>query len=150
MSTLATNKKARFDYEILETLEAGLILTGAEVKSIRNGGAKLDGSFVTIHGNGAMVLNMHIAPYRYAPNAHYVPDITRKLLLKAKEVRYLRGKIEEDGLTIIPISLYTKNTRIKMEIGIARGKKAYDKRRSIKDREHKRTISRAIKYGQDE
>lgn len=150
MPTFATHKKARFDYDILETLEAGLVLTGAEVKAVRNGSAKLDGSFVIIRGTRASVVNMHIGPYRYAPSEHYIPDATRKLLLKVKEMNYLRGKTEEDGLTIVPLSLYTKGTRIKMEIGIAKGKKNYDKRRSIKDREGKRSLQRAVKYGSDE
>ncbi len=145
MATLAVNKKARFDYDILETLEAGLLLQGNEVKSMRNGGAKLEGSFVTLHGTAATVINMHVAPYRYAPSTSYIPDRTRTLLLHDKEISYLRGKIEEDGLTIIPLSLYTKARLIKLEIGIARGKKLRDKRRAIKDRENKREIGRMIK-----
>ena len=150
MSTIVTNKKARFDYDILETLEAGLVLTGAEVKSIRNGNTKLDGSFVMVRGSQATVVNMHIGPYRYAPKENYVPDATRKILLTAKEIDYLRGKTDEDGLTIVPLSLYTKGARIKLEIGIAKGKKNYDKRRDIKDRENKRSLDRVRKYGRDE
>lgn len=150
MATLASNKKARFDYDILEVLEAGLVLTGGEVKAVRQGSAKLDGSFVIVRGTQASVVNMHIGPYRYARRENYVPDATRKLLLKAKEISYLRGKSEENGLTIVPLSLYTKGARIKMEIGIAKGKKNYDKRRSIKEKEHKRTLQRAVKYGRDE
>ncbi len=150
MSTIVTNKKARFDYDILETLEAGLVLTGAEVKSIRNGNAKLDGSFVIVRGSQATVVIMHIGPYRYAPKESYVPDATRKILLTTKEIDYLRGKTDEDGLTIVPLSLYTKGARIKLEIGIAKGKKNYDKRRDIKDRENKRSLDRVRKYGRDE
>jgi len=149
MPILATNKKARFDYDILETCEAGIVLTGAETKSIRTGGAKLTGSFVTIGHRGASVLNMHISPYRYAPREGYVPDRTRTLLLKNKEITYLRQKSHEEGLTIVPLILYTKGRHIKMEIGIARGKKKHDKRRSLKEREQKRTIERAVKYGTD-
>ncbi len=150
MSTLATNKKARFDYDILETYEAGLVLTGPEVKSIRNGGAKLDGSFVMVRAEGATVVNLHISAYRYGRSENYVPDHTRSILLNAKEIRYLRGKSEEDGLTIVPLSLYTKGRRIKLEIGVARGKKLHDKRRTIKEKEQKRTIRRVLKYGKDE
>lgn len=150
MSTLASHKKARFDYDILETLEAGLVLTGAEVKAIRQGSAKLDGSFVIIRGTQATIVNMHIGPYRYARTEKYVPDITRKLLLNRKEINYLRGKSEEDGLTIVPLSLYTRGARIKIEIGIAKGKKNYDKRRSIKEKENKQSLQRAVKYGQDD
>lgn len=150
MPTFASHKKARFDYDILETLEAGLVLTGPEVKAVRHGSAKLDGSFVIIRGNQATIVNMHIGPYRYARRENYVPDVTRKLLLNRKEINYLRGKSEEDGLTIVPLSLYTRGARIKMEIGIAKGKKNYDKRRSIKEKENKRTLQRAVKYGRDE
>jgi SsrA-binding protein len=150
MPTLGTNKKARFDYDILDTLEAGLVLSGPEVKSVRAGGAKIDGSFVTIHGRQATVLNMHIAPYRYARIESYIPDHTRTLLLNRSQIDYLRGKISEDGLTIVPLSLYTKGRRIKLEIGIAKGKKTHDKRRSIKEREGKRAIARGMKYGRDE
>lgn len=150
MSTLATHKKVRFDYEILERLEAGLVLTGAEVKSIRQGSAKLDGSFVIVRGRSATIVNMHIGAYRYATNPHYVPDATRKLLLSAKEINYLRGKTEEKGLTIVPLSLYTKGTLIKLEIGIAKGKKTHDKRRTIKEREGKRSLQRILKHGRDE
>ena len=144
MPTLAVNKKVRFEYDILETLEAGIVLHGSEVKSIRNGGAKLEGSFVTIHGNTPTILNLHIAPYRYAPDPSYIPDTTRTLLLHHKEISYLRGKIQEDGLTIIPISLYTKARMIKLEIGIARGKKLHDKRETIKNRDLDRDLKRYI------
>lgn len=150
MPTLATNKKARFDYEILEKLEAGLVLTGAEVKSIRQGSAKLEGSFVIVRGTGATIVNMHIGAYPYATNPHYVPDTTRKLLLNRKEISYLRGKSEEKGLTIVPLSLYTNGTLIKVEIGIAKGKKTHDKRRTIKERESKRSLQRILKRGRDE
>ncbi|HRH23329.1 MAG TPA: SsrA-binding protein SmpB [Candidatus Magasanikbacteria bacterium] len=150
MPIFATHKKARFDYEILERLEAGLVLTGAEVKSIRQGSAKLDGSFVMVRGRGATIVNMHIGAYPYATNPHYIPDATRKLLLSAKEINYLRGKTEEKGLTIVPLSLYTKGTLIKLEIGIAKGKKIHDKRRTIKEREGKRSLQRMLKHGRDD
>ncbi len=150
MPTLAINKKARFDYDILEKLEAGLVLTGAEVKSIRQGGAKLDGSFVIIRGGKATIVHMYISAYRHATNPDYVPDVTRTLLLHTKEINYLRGKTEEKGLTIIPLSLYTMGTRIKLEIGIAKGKKTYDKRRTIKEREGARSLQRILKRGRDD
>ncbi len=150
MTTFATHKKARFDYEILETLEAGLVLTGSEVKAIRQGSVRLDGSFVIVRGTQATIVNMHIGPYRYARKENYIPDATRKLLLNRKEINYLRGKTEEDGLTIVPLSLYTKGTRIKIEIGIAKGKKMFDKRRTIKERENKQSLARILKYGKDD
>ena len=149
MPTYATNKKARFEYEILDTLEAGLVLSGPEVKSIRSGHITLKGSFVTFHRDEANLTNAHISKYKYAGSVtDYVPDRSRKLLLKKKEISYLRGKSQEKGLTIMPLSVYTKGRHIKVEIGIGRGKKKFDKRRTIKDRETKREIARKMK-GED-
>ena len=146
MSTYAKNKKAYFDYEILETLEAGLVLTGQETKSIRSGNAHMKGSFVTFHKDEAFVTNMHVGKYKYSgvlPD--YVPDRSRKLLLKSKEISYLRGKSQEKGLTIVPLSLYTKGRRIKVEIGVARGKKKFDKRESLKKRDMDREARRSMR-----
>lgn len=145
MPTYALNKKARFDYEILEDLEVGLVLTGPEVKSIRGKHVKLTGSFVTIHDGQLCVTNMHISPYAYAPNKNYDPTASRILLASKKEIAYLQGKLQEKGLTIVPLSLYTKGRHIKMKIGVARGKKNYDKKRVIKERELDREARRAIK-----
>ena len=146
MPTYAVNKKAKFDYEILEKFEAGLVLNGIEVKSIRGGGANLKGAFVTFHQDNAFLINMHVPKYKYAGTApEYEPERSRRLLLKRKEIRYLRGKSEERGLTIVPISLYTKGRRIKVEIAIGRGKKKHDKREVIKRREVKREMARKIK-----
>ena len=148
MPTLAKNRRARFEYEILDTLEAGLVLSGAEVKSIRTGHASLAGAYVTFHGNEPHLTNAHIAPYAFAvKNESYDPTQTRKLLLKKKEIAYLRGKLQEKGLTAIPLSLYTKQRLIKLEIGLARGKKTHDKRASIKKSEVDREIQRALSEG---
>jgi len=148
MPTYTINKKAKFDYEILETFEAGLVLNGIEVKSIRGGGASLKGAFVTFHGENAFLTNMHVSKYKYAGNTpEYEPERSRRVLLKRREIRYLRGKSEERGLTIVPISLYTKGRRIKVEIAVCRGKKKYDKRASIKKRELKRELAQKIKGG---
>lgn len=142
----AKNKKAYFDYEILETLEAGLVLTGNETKSIRTGHANMKGSFVAFHKDEAYLTNMHISKYKYSGSLpNYVPDRSRKLLLKAKEISYLRWKSQEKGLTIVPLSLYTKGRRIKVEIGVARGKKKYDKRESLKRRDLDREARRAAR-----
>jgi SsrA-binding protein len=146
MPTYAENKKARFDYEILDTLEAGLVLTGNEVKSIRSGQVKLAGGYVMFYGALPQLINVHIPQYKYSgflPD--YNPERKRKLLLKRKEVTYLRGKSEEKGLTIVPLSIYTKGRHIKLAIGIAKGKKVYDKRRDIKKRELGREMRRAMK-----
>lgn len=145
MPTLAKNRHAHYEYEILETLEAGLVLSGAEVKSIRTGHAGLSGAYVTFHGDEPQLTNAHIAPYAFAAkNEHYDPTHSRKLLLKKREIAYLRGKLQEKGLTAIPLSLYTKHRYIKLEIGVARGKKLHDKRASIKKREVDREIKRAL------
>ncbi len=141
----AKNKKARFEYEILETMEAGLVLTGPEVKAIRAGQVKLTSGFVTFHGEIPLLTNAHISKYKYATIIDYETERSRKLLLKKKEINYLKGKSQEHGLTIIPLSIYTKGRHIKLEIGIARGKKLYDKRRTIKKREVDRQIRRALK-----
>ncbi len=141
----AVNKKARFDYEILDTLEAGLALTGPEVKSVRNKKMKLTGSFISIHKDEAYLTNAHISKYTYATIKDYDPERSRKLLLSKKEISYLRGKSQEKGLTIVPLSVYTKGRHIKIEIGIARGKKQYDKKRVLKERDQKREARRMIK-----
>lgn len=146
MPSLADNKKARFDYEILETLEAGLELAGQEVKSAKAGQISLAGSFVTFHGNEAIVTNMHISPYKPAgPLKDYEPTRPRRLLLRKKEIDYLRGKSQERGLTILPLKVYTKNRFVKMEIAVARGKKLFDKRETLKKRDAVREARRAMK-----
>lgn len=146
MPVLAKNKKAYFEYEILDTLEAGLVLTGQETKSIRKGGAKLDGSYVTFHKGKPQLTNAHISKYRYAGQlTEYDPTRSRALLLKTKEISYLRGKSEEKGLTIVPLSLYTRGRRIKVELGIVKGKKLHQKKQSLKDRDIYREAKRQAK-----
>ncbi|MEK7566901.1 MAG: SsrA-binding protein SmpB [Patescibacteria group bacterium] len=146
MSALIENKKAFFNYEILEKFEAGLSLRGFEVKSLRNKQGSILGSRVIIRGGEAFVVGMEIPPYQPANMPkEYEPQRTRKLLLKKNEIKYLLGKGEERGLTIVPIRVYNKGRVIKMEIGIARGKKKYDKRETIKKRESKRKIERELK-----
>lgn len=146
MTTHAVNRSARFDYEILETIEGGLVLSGPEVKSIRTGHVNLAGGYITFHANTAYLTNAHIAKYRHAGNiVDYNPERSRPLLLKKRQVAYLRGKTQEKGLTIVPLSLYTKGRYIKIEIGVARGKKKYDKRQVIKERELKREIGRKVR-----
>ncbi len=146
MPTYSTNKKVKFDYEILDEIEAGLVLTGQEVKSIRTGHISLKGSFVTIKGDEAWLTNVHIPKYKFAGNVKdYDPEQSRKLLLKKKEIDYLRGKSMERGLTIVPLSVYTRGRHVKVKIGIGKGKKKHDKRASIKKRELKRETDRMIK-----
>ncbi|MBI2035909.1 MAG: SsrA-binding protein SmpB [Candidatus Liptonbacteria bacterium] len=143
---LAENKKAFFDYEILETYEAGLELLGFEVKAIRAGRASLVGAFVVIRGGEAYILNMQVPPYQPGNTpADYEPARTRKLLLKKSEISELIGKTEKTGLTIVPLKLYNKHNRLKLEIGLARHKKAHDKRASIKKRDTEREIGHRLK-----
>jgi len=147
MPVLALNKKAKFDYEILETFEAGIVLSGQEVKSVRQKQVSLKGAYVTIDQNKqAYLINASISPYKMAgPLPDYDPTRSRKLLLKKKELDYLAGKIQTTGLTLVGLSLYTKHRKIKLEIGLAKGKKKVDKRHDIKEKEQKRDIKRILK-----
>ena len=143
MQLLAENKKIHFDYDILETLEGGIVLTGQEVKAAKQGQLNLKGSFVTFHNGNALLTNAHLSAYRYAGVIpQYDPTHSRRLLLHKKEINYLRGKSAERGLTIVPLKVYTNNRRIKIELGVARGKHTYDKRATIKKRELQREINR--------
>ncbi len=143
---LAENPRARFDYDILETLEAGLALQGQEVKATRTGKASIKGSYVKIFNNEAYLVGAQIAPYQpgNAP-ADYDPQRTRKLLLKKSELKYLVGKSQERGLTLIPLKLYDHHGLIKLALGVGRGKKKYDKRAATAKREVERTMRRALK-----
>lgn len=147
MSIITKNKRAFYDYEILEKFEAGIVLSGQEVKSAKAGHINLTGSYVIIRGGEAFLVGAQIAPYKFAgrlPN--YDPQRTRKLLLKKKELSYLTGKSQEERLTILPLSLYTKaRGKIKIELGVGRGKKQFEKREIIKKKETEREIRR--KYG---
>lgn len=146
MTTFAENKKVNFDYEILETLTAGISLTGHEVKSIRAGHLSLKGAFVTFHGRTAMLTNAQISPYPKAgPLPGYDPTHSRALLLHKREINYLRGKSEERGLTIVPLKVYSSNRLIKVEIAVARGKHLYDKKETLKKRDVQREIRRTLK-----
>lgn len=142
--TLATNRKARHDYFIEKTYEAGIALKGTEVKSIRAGKANLKESYCVIRNNEAFVVGMHISPYKEGNifNVDLLRD--RKLLLNKREILRINQEVMQKGMAIIPLSLYLKNGRIKMEIAIARGKKLYDKRESIKERDIKRHLERYI------
>lgn len=147
MKILATNKQATFAYHILETFEAGIVLTGQEVKSIKTGKANLKGSFVVFQKDQPYLINANIPPYqpKNAPK-NYDPQRARKLLLKKKEIGYLLGKSKEKGLTLIPLKLYTKAGKIKIEIGVAKGKRKPNKKEEIKKREIEREIKRELKY----
>lgn len=146
MTILATNKRAHFDYEIKESFEAGLVLKGYEVKSIRTGHISLKESFVTVRGSELYLTNAHIPLYQHAgiiPN--YDPTGPRKILIKKAEAKHLIGKVRVQGLTLVPIKLYTKRRFIKLQFGIGKGKKEFDKREKIKKMDDKRKIDRMLK-----
>lgn len=146
MPNLAQNKKARFDYEILEKFEAGLVLTGPEVKSAKQGQINLKGAFVTFHGGRPYLTNATIAAYGPAgPNPHYDPTRSRPLLMRKSQIKHLLGKSQEQGLTIVPISVYTKNHLVKLEVALTRGKQKYDKRAAIKKRDLDREVRQRLK-----
>src|SRR3989344_2826844 len=146
MTVLAENKKAYFDYEIMETFEAGLVLEGHEVKSIKTGRAGIQGAYAIIRGGEAYILGMHVPPYQKANTpTDYDPDRTRKLLLTKKEIMYLTGKTAQKGLTLVPLKVYTDHGLCKLLLGLGKGKKKTDKRETIKARESKRKIDRTLK-----
>ncbi len=143
--TLVSNRRARFEYEILEKLDAGISLLGSEVKSIRNGKANIQESYADIRDGEVFLIGAHISPYEQAGRFNHDPVRNRKLLLKANEIKRLSGKVMEKGLTLIPLRLYTRGHLIKLELGVGRGKKLYDKRETIKKREQDVEMARALK-----
>lgn len=143
--TIATNRRARHEYHILENFECGLVLYGYEVKSIRQGRVNIQDAYGIVRGDEAYVENMHISPYSHGDPRVIDPLRTRKMLLRRKEIDYLVGKTRERGLALVPLRLYLKGPRVKLEIGLARGKKLYDKREDIAARDAKRDIERAVR-----
>ena len=141
---VASNPKARHDYEILETLEAGVVLTGSEVKSLRGGTASLRESFAVIRDGEPLLIGMHIGPYPQAGYAGHDPTRTRKLLLHKGEIQRLVGKTAERGLTLVPLRVYFSHGLAKVELGLARGKRTYDRRESLKERDAQMQIDRAM------
>jgi SsrA-binding protein len=147
--TICVNRRARHDYTIEEAYEAGLVLTGGEVKSLREGRANLKDSYGRIDKGEAFLLNAHISTYGPAHYFNTDPTRMRKLLLHKKEIMRLMGKVREQGLTLVPLRLYFKNGRAKVELALAKGKKLYDKRAAIREREVKRDIARAMRRGNE-
>lgn len=145
MKIVCQNKKAYHDYTIEETLEAGIQLLGTEVKSMREGKANLKDSYVLLKNSEAFLLNCHISPYSHGNIMNHDPLRTRKLLLHRKEIERLRGKTQQKGYALIPLKIYFKDSYAKVEIGLAKGKRVYEKRETIKEREAKRMIERAMK-----
>lgn len=142
---LAQNRKARHDYQIEETIEAGIELKGTEIKSIRRGSANLKDAYAKVFRGEMYMYNMHIAPYEEGNRYNHEPRRNRKLLLKKKEIDKLNGQIQQTGYALIPLKLYIKNGYCKVLLGLARGKKKYDKREDMKRKQMKRDMDRAIK-----
>ncbi len=148
VKVVATNRKARHDYEILESFEAGLSLLGSEVKSLRDGKATLKDSYATAARDGVILHNLHIAPYEKTGFSGHEPERPRRLLLHEREIRKLIVMTDEKGLTLIPLRLYFKGKYAKVELAVARGKRMYDKRAAILERESRRNIEREFKHRQ--
>ncbi len=142
---ICNNKKAYHDYFIEEKFEAGMVLMGTEVKSLRQGKANLNDSFAMVKGGEAFLHNLHISPYDFGNRQNHDPDRMRKLLLHKKEIVKLFGKVREQGYSLVPLRLYFKNGLVKVEMGLAKGKKLYDKREDMKQKDMKRDVAQALK-----
>lgn len=140
-----SNKKSYFDYEIVETYESGIVLTGTEIKSIREGKANLKDSYAIVKNDELFLLNMHISAYEQGNRFNHEETRTRKLLMHKKEILKLKDKIEISGFTLVPVKLYFKGNRAKILIGLAKGKKNYDKRESIKKKDIERQVAKELK-----
>jgi SsrA-binding protein len=144
VKVIATNRKARHDYIVEDTYEAGVVLTGSEIKSIRAGQVNLRDSYAAIRDGELWLINTHIAPYKQASHQNHEPRRERKLLMHRREINRLTGKLQETGLTLVPLRIYLKDRRAKVELGLARGKKRHDKRQAIRERTDRRQMERAI------
>jgi SsrA-binding protein len=142
---IATNRRARHEYEILETVEAGLVLRGTEVKSLRDGLVNFKDSYASVRNGEGWLLGCHINPYSHGTDANHDPERDRKLLLHKREIARLSGKISEKGLTLVPLRLYFKDGRAKVELGLARGKKLHDKRATLREREARREMDKTAR-----
>ena len=142
--TVATNRKARHDYQILERIEAGIVLTGSEVKSLRGGRASLVEAFARVRDNEVWLEGMHVPPYEQGEKRGYNPTRSRKLLLHRREIARLLGKQNEQGLALVPLRVYFTHGMAKVELGLGKGKREYEKRQSIAKREHEREMERAV------
>ena len=140
------NREARFNYFVLESIECGIVLTGTEIKSIRDGKCNLKDSYARIRNNEIYLLNMNVAEYKEGNIFNHNPKRTRKLLLHKNEILKLSSKIEQDGLTLVQLKLYFKKNKVKILLGLCKGKKTYDKRETIKERDLKREASKLQKY----
>ena len=145
IETIARNKRARFDYEIVEQWEAGIILQGTEVKSLRAGRATINDAYGIVKDGEVWLINMHVQPYEQGNMFNHEPTRTRKLLLHGREIRRLIGAVERQGLTLVALELYFKGSHAKVRLGLGKGKKIHDKRETIRAREQMREVARALK-----
>jgi SsrA-binding protein len=145
IKVVCQNKKARYDYQILEVIEAGMVLLGTEVKSLREGRAHLKDSYARVKAGELFLMQSHISPYSHAYHDNHDPDRVRKLLVHKREIKRLQGKTQEKGLTLVPLKIYFKDGKAKVELGLARGKRTYDKRETLKRKTEQRELERAIK-----
>ncbi len=145
IESIARNRRARFDYEIIETWEAGIALTGTEVKSLRNGKAQITDAYGIVKDGEVWLLNLHIAPYEQGNRFNHEATRTRKLLLHSREIKKMIGAVERQGLTLIALEIYFKRGRAKVRLGLGRGKKLHDKRADLKEKDDKREMARAVK-----
>ncbi|HLU53041.1 MAG TPA: SsrA-binding protein SmpB [Acidimicrobiia bacterium] len=143
IQVVATNRRARHDYEIIDDFEAGIVLTGSEVKSLRAGKADLKDSFAHVRDGEVWLVNAYIAPYSFAREGGHDPERSRKLLLHRREIDRIAGSLAEKGLTLVPMRLYFKDGKAKVQVGLGRGKRTIDKRADLKRREHEREMERA-------
>jgi SsrA-binding protein len=145
---ICQNRKARFNFEIEDTFEAGISLLGSEVKSLRNGKANLSDAYGKFRAGELYLVDVHISPYEQASRQNHEPLRDRKLLLHKREIKKLTGKVAERGFSLVPLKLYFKNGKVKVELALARGKKTYDKREAIKKKDQRREMERLAKYKQ--
>lgn len=143
--SIAKNRRARFDYAILDTWEAGIVLTGSEVKSLRDGKANITDAYAIIKDGEVYLLNLHVSPYEKASFFNHEPTRTRKLLLHKKEIKKMIGSVERQGLTLIPLELYFKRGRAKVAIALGKGKQMHDKRQDLKRKDDERDMQRAVR-----
>ena len=143
--TISVNRKAYHDYSIQETIEAGLVLTGTEIKSVRAGNVNIRDAYARVYDNELWLVNAHISSYDKANRYNHIPDRSRKLLLHRRQINLLTGKIMEKGMTLVPLKMYLKKGLAKLELGVAKGKKLYDKRQSIAKRDAERDMQRTLK-----
>ena len=143
--SIAKNRRARFDYTILDTWEAGIVLTGSEVKSLRDGKANISDAYAILKDGEVYLLNLHVSPYEKASFFNHEPTRTRKLLLHKKEIKKLIGSVERQGLTLIPLELYFKRGRAKVALALGKGKQSHDKRADLKRKDDEREMQRAVR-----